>query len=104
MLAVGGEPGRPYEVSPWESYFAAMPALREGRWREAIELMEEGLEQHPGNPSILYNLACAESQGGRPLDALLHLQEAIRRNPAYAENARTDPDLDPIRREPGFPG
>ena len=35
-------------------------------------------------------------------EALLH--EAIRRNPRYRENARTDPDFAPIRREPGFPG
>jgi len=103
VLAVGGEPGEPYRVSPWESYFAAIPALRAERWGEAIELMEEGLREHPGNPAILYNLACAESRAGRPLDALTHLQDAIRARPDYRDRARTDPDFDPIRREPGFP-
>src|SRR5581483_9921230 len=28
VLAIGGEPGSPYHVSPWESSFAAFPALR----------------------------------------------------------------------------
>ena len=61
MLAVGGEPGRAYEVSPWESYFAAMPAFRDERWDEAIAMIEDGPARAPGHPSILYNLACAES-------------------------------------------
>jgi hypothetical protein len=103
VLAVGGEPGRPYQVSPWESYFAAFPALRAERWAEAIGLMEEGLGKNPGNPSILYNLACAESRAGRPLEALTHLQEAVRVRPDLREQARRDPDFDPIRREQGFP-
>jgi tetratricopeptide (TPR) repeat protein len=103
VLAVGGEPGHAYEISPWEFTFIAMPLLRAERWSEAIELLQEGLLAHPGNASILYNLACADSRAGRTLDALMHLQEAVRANPAYAENARTDPDFDAIRREPGFP-
>ena len=103
VLAIGAEPGVPYEPSAWESYFAAMPAFREERWDDAIELMEDGLAERPGHPAILYNLACAESRGGRPLDALAHLQAAVRGDARYAEHAREDPDFDPIRREPGFP-
>jgi tetratricopeptide (TPR) repeat protein len=103
VLAIGAEPGVPYEPSPWEWYFSAMPAFREERWDEAIALMEEGLAERPEHPSILYNLACAESRAGRPLDALTHLQAAVRADPKLADRAREDPDLDPIRREPGFP-
>jgi mannose-6-phosphate isomerase-like protein (cupin superfamily) len=104
VLAVGGEPGRVYEVSPWEFNFAAMPLQREGRFAEAIELLEGGLRECPGNASILYNLACAESGAGRPLDALTHLQEAVRLRPDLRARARADTDFDAIRREPGFPG
>ena len=104
VLAVGGEPGRAYKISPWEFNFAAMPLRREGRFAEAIELMEEGLRECPGNAAILYNLACAESRGNRPLDALAHLQAAVDANPEYRVRARRDPDFDPIRREQGFPG
>jgi tetratricopeptide (TPR) repeat protein len=103
VLAVGGEPGRAYQISPWEWNFSAMPLLRSGRWEEAIAELEDGLREYPENASILYNLACAEAQAGRSVEALTHLQEAVRRIPKYAVNARRDPDLDPIRREPGFP-
>jgi tetratricopeptide (TPR) repeat protein len=103
VLAVGAEPGVAYEPSPWEWYFAAMPALREGRYAEAIALMEDGLRERPGHPSILYNLACAESLAGRPLDAITHLREAVDRDPKYRERAAADTDFDPIRREQGFP-
>ena len=103
VLAVGGEAGRAYEASPWEWSFAAKPALRAGRWEEAIATLEDGLAQRPGNPAILYNLACAEAGAGRTADALAHLGEAVRARPAYAELAREDPDLASIRREPGFP-
>jgi tetratricopeptide (TPR) repeat protein len=103
VLAIGGASGRAYEVSPWESYFAAIPALKAERWEEAIAMIEQGLRDRPGHPALLYNLACAESRGGRPLEALTHLQQAIGGEPKYLAAARTDPDFDPIRREPGFP-
>jgi Tetratricopeptide repeat len=103
VLAVGGEPGRAYEISPWEYTFTSLPLLRAGRWEEAATVLEEGLREHPENASLLYNLACAESQSGKVVEALTHLEEAVRRNPAYRETARSDTDFDPIRREPGFP-
>jgi tetratricopeptide (TPR) repeat protein len=103
VLAVGGPPGEAYQVAAWEWYFAAMPLLRAERWDEAIALMAEGLDERPGHPALLYNIACAESRGGRHDDALAHLGESIAADPKYAEHARTDPDFDPIRALPGFP-
>ena len=103
VLAVGGEPGRAYEVSPWEFSFSAAPLLKAGRFDEALALLNEGLAEHPRNASLLYNLACAEAQTNHPLEALTHLSEALLLNPGYSENARSDPDFDPIRAEPGFP-
>jgi tetratricopeptide (TPR) repeat protein len=103
VLAVGGEAGQAYEASPWEWSFVAMPALRSGRWQEAIEILEDGLRERPGNASLLYNLACAEAGAGRKEDALAHLREAVEARPDLAERARADSDLDPIRGEPGFP-
>jgi Tetratricopeptide repeat len=103
VLAIGGVPGKPFEISAWESYFAAMPALREKRYDDAIALMEDGLRERPGHPALLYNLACAESLAGRPVDALAHLQQAVAADPKWREQAKSDPDFDPIRREPGFP-
>jgi tetratricopeptide (TPR) repeat protein len=103
VLAIGGEPGEAYQVSPWEHYFAAAVYLEQGSWDRAIETIEAGLEQYPNHPSTLYNLACAESLGGRTADAIAHLEQAIAVDGRLAERAAADPDFDPIRAEPGFP-
>jgi len=103
VLAIGGEAGKAYEVSAWESYFAAIPLFKAERWEEAIELIEEGLRERPGHPALLYNLACAESRAGRTEAALEHLQQAVAADPKYLGYARTDPDFEPVRSEPGFP-
>jgi tetratricopeptide (TPR) repeat protein len=103
VLAVGGEPGRAYEVSPWEHYFAASPAIGRGDWDEAIAIVAPGLEQYPDNPSMLYNLACFESQAGRKADALEHLRRAVALDPKLGDRAARDADFEPIRDEPGFP-
>jgi quercetin dioxygenase-like cupin family protein len=104
VLALGGEPGEPYEVSAWEAMFAAIPATRRGDWDEAIRLHVEALAERPDHPALLYNLACVEALAGRSLDALLHLLRAVELNPRYAELARDDPDFASIRAEPAFPG
>ena len=82
---------------------AAVPAIREERWDEAIRMHEEALAEHPDSGPLLFNLACVESRSGRPLDAILHLRRAIELDPKWAGYAAKDPDFDPIRAEPGFP-
>jgi hypothetical protein len=104
VLALGGRPGEPHVVSPWEAMFAAVPAVNRGDWDEAIRLHEEALAERPDQPALLYNLACVESLAGRHVDALLDLRRAAELEPRWAERARTDPDFDAIRNEPGFPG
>jgi len=47
VLAVGGEPGQAYQVSPWETNFGAIPALHEGRYADAIAMLEAGPTKHP---------------------------------------------------------
>ena len=103
VLALGGKPGSAHEPSAWEAMFAAVPAAREGRWDDAIRMHEEALAEQPGSAPLLYNLSCMESRGGHPLDALLHLTQAIALDPKWAAYAAKDPDFDPIRAEPGFP-
>jgi quercetin dioxygenase-like cupin family protein len=103
VLALGGKPGEPHRVSAWEAMFAAVPAAREENWDEAIRIHVEALADQPDNGALLYNLACMEARGGRTLDALLHLQESVRRDPKYADYAARDSDFAAIRTEPGFP-
>ena len=103
VLAIGGNPDHAYEVSPWEHYFAAAPLLDAGRFDEGIAMIQDALRERPENPSVLYNLACAESRAGRTADALAHLGQAVAINAQYVEFARRDPDFDAIRSESSFP-
>jgi tetratricopeptide (TPR) repeat protein len=103
VLALGGKPGEPHVVSAWEAMFAAVPAVNRGDWDEAIGIHQEALAERPEHPALLYNLACVESLAGRHVEALVHLKRSIELEPRWAENARTDPDFDAIRAEPGFP-
>jgi tetratricopeptide (TPR) repeat protein len=97
VLAVGGEPGKAYEVSAWEFYFAAIPFAKAGEWDKAVETVAEGLERFPDNPAILYNLGCYEAQAGMHDQAVSHVRQAISLDPRLGEIATKDTDLDPIR-------
>jgi tetratricopeptide (TPR) repeat protein len=99
VLALGGKRGEAFEVSPWEHYFAAIPFVRAGDYDAAVAVVEEGLAEHPDNPSLLYNLACFEALGGRREQALAHVRRAFELDPKTREWAETDSDLDSIRKE-----
>ncbi len=103
VLALGGKPGVVHEPSAWEAMFASVPAARDGDWPEAIRISAEALVEQPGHGGLLYNLACMEARGGRPLDALLHLQQAVELEEKWRGYAAKDTDFDSIRDEPGFP-
>jgi tetratricopeptide (TPR) repeat protein len=104
VLAVGGKPGEPHEVSSWEYEFRAIPHLNAGRYEEARRLLQEALEAKPGNPSILYNLACAEARAGDADAALEHLNDALSGDESLRGYLQTDADLASIRDDPRFPG
>ena len=101
VLAVGGERGAPFEVSPWEFVFAGVPALEGKRYDEAAALLREGLELHPDNPALLYNLACAEALTGDGDAALEHLSQAAK-DPRFRAFAETDSDFASLRGDPRF--
>ena len=101
VLAIGGVRGEPFTISPWEFAFAGTPAWEAKRYDEAKALLVEGLELHPGNASLLYNLACVEALMGDKDAALDHLAQAAT-NPRVREWAKTDSDLDSIRDDPRF--
>jgi hypothetical protein len=103
VLVVGGVPGRPFDASPWEAWLAAKPLLEAGRPEEGVEVFREALERYPGNPNVLYNLACFEALAGRPEDALAHLLQAVEADPRTRAWAQADEDFDSIRDDPRFP-
>jgi len=103
VLAVGGPPDAAYEPSPWEPAFRAEALARASDPEGAVAIVRESLEQHPDNPSVLYNLACFETLAGHHDDAIAHLTQAIELRPASREWAQTDSDLDALRERPDFP-
>jgi tetratricopeptide (TPR) repeat protein len=103
VLAVGGKPGAPHEISSWESEFLAIPHLRAGRFDEARRILGEALGEQPGNPSTLYNLACTEALAGDAEKALNLLGEAVAGDERYRELAQADEDFASIRDDPRFP-
>jgi tetratricopeptide (TPR) repeat protein len=103
VLVVGGVVGQPFQPSPWESWLAAMPFLQAGEPERGIGVFLEALERHPGNPNVLYNLACFESLAGHREEALGHLADAVEADPRTREWAQTDSDFDAIRDDPRFP-
>lgn len=103
VLVVGATRGEVFEPSPWESWLEALPAYTAGDYERAVEVMCRGLDRHPDNPNVLYNLACCEALAGRRVDALAHLIRSAELDPRVPGWASGDSDLDSIRDEDGFP-
>jgi len=103
VLAVGGKRGEAHEISAWEYVFIASPHVQAGNWDEAERVMQEGLEEKPGDPALLYNFACLEARAGKPDAALDHLRAAVDAGERFREYAQTDEDFASIRDDPRFP-
>ena len=103
VLVVGATRGEVFEPSPWESWLDALPAYTAGDYERAVEVMCRGLDRHPDNPNVLYNLACCEALAGRHDDALGHLARAAELDPRVVGWARDDADLAAVRGDERFP-
>ncbi|HEY1316389.1 MAG TPA: hypothetical protein VGF10_04175 [Gaiella sp.] len=102
IVAVGGVPGKAYEVSGWEVWAPLQPLYQAGEYAAVADRARELTESTPQYAVPLYNLACCESLAGRTGDALEHLRQAIELRDGMRSYARSDSDLDPIREEPAF--
>jgi tetratricopeptide (TPR) repeat protein len=102
VLAIGGTRGQAFRISPWEFSFAGTPAWKAKRYDEAEALLLEGLQVYPGNPSLLYDLACLDALQGRTDMAIEHLRESLEAQPKYREYASSDPDLEALRGDARF--
>jgi tetratricopeptide (TPR) repeat protein len=103
VLVVGATRGQAFEPSPWESWLEALPTYTAGDYDAAVEIMRWGLERHPDNPNVLYNLACCEALAGRHDDALARLARAAELDPRVVGWAREDSDLAAVRGDDRFP-
>ena len=93
VLVIGGKPGAAGPPSPFEYWYLATPAYESGDYERAYAIAAEGLETHPDNPSLNYNLACYAALAGRREDAQRHLEIAFAGNPETREWAAGDSDL-----------
>lgn len=101
VLAIGGVPGK-HELSAWEYFFPALPAMREHDYDTARRILEEGLEENDA-PVVRYQLACVEALAGNRERALDELENAVSREPRLAKSAQEDEDFASIRDDPRFP-
>ena len=102
LLVVGGTPGQVYTPTGWELWAPVSVLYREGRYDEAADRGQELAAAHPEYPALLYNVASCESLAGRKADAIEHLRLAIEASERTRAYLAEDPDLDPLREEPGF--
>jgi len=75
---------------------------RLGRLDEAIAALRSGLEAAPGQPLLLYNLACYHSLAGDVSAAVDLLTKAISLDDRFRDLTGTESDFDPIRSDPRF--
>lgn len=102
VIAVGGVPGEAFVPMGWERSAHALRHWATGDFARAVEELSDLHEQHPEDPGLLYNLACAESRAGQTEEAIVHLREAVELNADFRELAGKDSDFDPIRDDPEF--
>lgn len=63
----------------------------------ARHILMRGLARHPLDGTIHFNLACYAAQRGDLVEAREFLASACLIDEAFAEMAKTDPDLEPLR-------
>jgi tetratricopeptide (TPR) repeat protein len=102
VLAVGAKPGAVYQPRSWEANAEILALFDQGQHEKAKKLLTDALPKYEDKAGILYNIACAESMLGEADEALEHLKQALEAQPSFAENAREDPDFEPIRSDPRF--
>ena len=102
VLALGGTPGKAYEVLGWEAWSQLRPLYEAGEYEEAANRGREVVDEFPEYAGVAYNVACVESLAGRKEDALEHLRQAVTRSDRLRRLAVEDSDFDPIRGEPAF--
>ncbi len=84
-----------------ERLYAATLALNAGQLDLARAYLERILQDQPAHDQALYMLAVTHAQRAQMADAIRYLQKAIEANPENRALARTDPDLDSLRRDAG---
>ena len=100
VLAVGGTPGRAFEVHGWDDWAIADALRREGRPDDGRAVLTAAMEAERDSWALAYNTACWESLGGNADAAFELLRRALRLDEAEVRKwAKDDTDLDPLRND-----
>jgi hypothetical protein len=84
VLAIGGVPGK-HEISPWEYFFPALPAVEAGDYDTARAILEDGLRELD-HSALHYWLARVEALAGNEGRARAELAKCSQRHQdAFAE-------------------
>jgi tetratricopeptide (TPR) repeat protein len=102
VLLVGGRRGQAWRLTPGESMYEFWPLYEAKDYEGALAVVEQTLDEYPGNALAHFNIACMSSLLGRPDAALEHLGAALDAHPAFVENAREDADFLPLCDDPRF--
>lgn len=73
-----------------------------GYYNDGLMLDERLADLRPGDPGILYNLACSLALTGRVDDAILTLSRAVQNGYGDHRHMAADRDLAPVRDDPRF--
>ena len=101
VLAIGGTPGKPYELPLGELMSPMWDAYRAEDYEGALAALQPVLVERP-QALVLFNVACMEARLGRVDDAFGHLRQAVEDDERIKEHVRTDEDLDSLRDDPRF--
>lgn len=88
--------------TPEEHYDYAVSLMNVGDYVSAREHLEKLAKQAPKADYVAYGLAALDCLTGHVEDALRHLDEAIRLNPAIRFQARNDSDFHNLAEDPRF--
>jgi mannose-6-phosphate isomerase-like protein (cupin superfamily) len=102
VLAVGAKAGEVFTPSEWERSAPAFEFFAKKEYDKAYDVLAKVHEEYPDDATVLYNLACAESQLGRAEDAIAHLETSISSQERFRELASSDTDFDRIREDARF--
>jgi hypothetical protein len=97
IVVIGGRPDSALPPSPFEFWYAALPADRAGDLERAHEIVAEGLEHWPEHGTIHYVLGSLCARMGRRDEALRNLRFAFAQDPRTREWASDDEELDAVR-------
>lgn len=73
-----------------------------GYYNDGLGLDERLVKLRPGDPGVLYNLACSLALIGRTADAVRALRRAVLHGYVDRRHMAADRDLESLRPDPGF--